>query len=95
MGNQNNPNTTLRDDDEEDSCSAQGCTQLVQVEIKESREIVEEISTEWVNVITTSELCNICHADLFELDLEESGQLCIMDQCNHYCHRCFISWMKT
>ena len=73
LSNQNNPIITLRDDDEEDSCSAQGCTQLVQVEIKELHEMVEEISTGSVNVITPSEDCNICHADFLKLNLEEGG----------------------
>ena len=49
--------------------------------------MVGELSTESVNVINPSEDCNICHADLFEIDSKEGGKLCIMAECNHYRHK--------
>ena len=58
--------------------------------------MIEEISTESGNGTTPSEDCNVCYTDLFELDSEDCGQLCIMAECNHYCHkRCFELWMKN
>ena len=45
-------------------------------------------SNQLVQVETqTSENYDICHADLFFLDKDEGGELCVMKKCNQYYHK--------
>ena len=48
-------------------------------------------SPQEIEQLVQVKVCTICHADLFYLDKHEGGELCVMKECNHYCHkRCFL-----
>ena len=44
-------------------------------------------SPQEIEQLVQSEDCDICYSDLFHLDKDEGGELCVMKECNHYCHK--------